>query len=163
MWSVYVCVCVCACVGRLLSLLQALKTNTTLKTLEISHSVCFQRGDKGRLLDALCDHPTLSHISFVSVKGVTDALVTSLFDRMMTNVTIRSLEFHDCNLSEDIRVRSTLNCLRFAVYVFVCVCDVFGGFPLLLVLLVLLVHLVLSFPRAAAVVTACSAFLLRPL
>ena len=78
---------------------EILKTNKTIKTLELLSSSL--TGGIKQVSDSLCDNKTLEQLLLWNVTGITDEDMTHLSTILATNTTLKELELPNCNITDN--------------------------------------------------------------
>ena len=78
---------------------QILKTNKTIKTLELRSSSL--TGGIKQFSDSLCNNETLEQLVFSNVTGITDEDMTHLSTMLATNTTLKELCLYNCNITDN--------------------------------------------------------------
>ena len=78
---------------------EILKTNTTIKRLELRYSSL--TGGIKQVSDSLCNNETLEQLLLYNVTGITDEDMTHLSTMLATNTTLKELELSNCNITDN--------------------------------------------------------------
>ena len=78
---------------------EILKTNKTIKTLELRSSSL--TGGIKQVSDSLCNNETLEQLVLSHVTGITDEDMTHLSTMLATNTTLKGLRLSDCNITDN--------------------------------------------------------------
>ena len=78
---------------------EILKTNKTIKTLEL-HSSSLTGGIK-QVSDSLFNNKTLKQLWLSLVTGITDEDITHLSTMLASNTTLKELELYNCNITDN--------------------------------------------------------------
>ena len=78
---------------------EILKTNKTIKTLELLSSSL--TGGIKQVSDSLCNNETLEQLWLWNVTGITDEDMTHLSTILATNTTLKELELPNCNITDN--------------------------------------------------------------
>ena len=82
-----------------LILSEILKTNKTIKTLDLSSSSL--TGGIKQVSDSLCNNETLEQLWLSNVTGITDEDMTHLSTILATNTTLKGLWLSNCNITDN--------------------------------------------------------------
>ena len=78
---------------------EILKTNKTIKTLELFSSSL--TGGIKQVSDSLCNNETLKQLELYHVTGITDEDMTHLSTMLATNTTLKVLRLFNCNITDN--------------------------------------------------------------